>query len=249
MAIDYTKGMRPNLYELMQSGGSGGNDKLNINGSNADSNNFIVESSKINMQLPSLNGGFIVDPMFAMLNHPTSVIIESEAVEIDSTNSIKANAEGDITVNIDGDFEVRTYDDVEELTVPYIADPDGSEAQIITLGYINEYSDTPISVLHVTSGIDPVTQGPALTCAESYNEVWEMVNNFHKKPIMLIFNDLGAITSFVVKEVSNTNSSVTVNYEKFEYYSNRLYYNYRYLTFNNDDSISQGSTISKGWSV
>lgn len=246
MAIDYTKGMRPNLYELMQGGGT---DKLNINGSNADSNGFTVESSNISMQLPSLNGGFIVDPMFAMLNHQTSVIIAGETVEIDSTNSIKANAEGDITVNVDGDFEVRTYDAVEELTVPYIADPDGSEAQIITLGYINEYSDTPVSVLHVTSGIDPVTHGPALTCAESYDVVWEMVNNFHKKPIMLIFNDLGAITSFVVKEVSNTNSSVTVNYEMFDYYNNRLSYTYKYITVNNDNSISSGSTISKSWSV
>lgn len=249
MAIDYTKGMRPNLYELMQGGGSGGADKLNINGSNADSGSFTVESNNITMQLPNLNGGFIVDPMSAMINHQSSVMIAGDTIEIDGATSIKANAEGDITVNVDGDFEVRTYDEIEALPVPYIADPDGSEAQIITLGYINEYSDIPVNVLHVTSGIDPVTQGPALTCAESYDDIWEMVNNFHKKPIMLIFNDLGAITSYVVKEVSNTNSSVTVNYETFDYYNNRLSYTYKYITVNNDNSISSGSTISKSWSV
>ena len=199
MAIDYTKGMRPNLYELMQGEGT---DKLNIDGSNADSNGFTIVSDNIIMQL-----------------------------------------------NANGDFLARIYDDVEELPVPYIADPDGNNAQVITLGYIREYADAPINVLHVTSGVDPVTQGPALTCAESYDDVWEMVNKFNKKPIMLIFNDLGTITSFIVKEVSSTNSSVTVNYETFAYYNNRISYTYKYITFNDNDSISSGSTVSKSWSV
>lgn len=202
MAIDYTKGMRPNLYELMQNGGSTGADKLNTDGSNADSDGFTIVSDNITMQL-----------------------------------------------NANGDFLARKYDEAVGFPLPYIADPDGNNAQVVTLGFIREYTDTPVNVLHVTSAVDPVTQGPLLTCAESYDEVWEMVNNFHKKPIMLIYKDIGRITSFVVKEVSNTNSSVTVNYEKFDYYNNTLTYNYRYITVNDDDSVSGGSITSKTWSV
>lgn len=153
MAIDYTKGMRPNLYELMQ-GASGGADKLNIDGSNADSEGFSIESQAIEFAGGSIlcSGDSIVfqvsESSRFIFNNIAAIFNSEGTIEFASDNEIALVTNGEVNITtfsdinavVDGDFKVRKYDPNVGAPVPYSADIDYAVGdEIITVQFLRDH--------------------------------------------------------------------------------------------------------------